>query len=67
MLHERKKAEAHDDFWRETVKILPQLNSSKNAFLVTDGEKAIIDAATKYLPNLKKFRCLNHILQNGKR
>jgi len=60
LLHERKFADTHRDLFKECVKQIPSLKKVKCP-LVTDREKAILNAAASEVPNLPVLHCWNHI------
>ena len=67
-VHERKLHGTHDAFFFSYINsVIPELDSSTNVFIVTDGEQAIITAVKNNLPNIAFFRCWNHTVQECKR
>ena len=66
LFHDRKKEENHKVFFKAIVKELPELNNNKDICIATDDEKAIVNSVTKYMPNLKWFRCWIHAFRNLK-
>jgi len=66
LLHDRKLEETHDEFFRLLVKHLPELRTATNAYFTTDGEKALVLAIQKWLPNIPVFRCWNHVITDCK-
>ena len=67
MLHEAKTAEVHNSFWDQVLKYVPELAKANRVYIVTDEEKAIVNAIRSRLPDLPLFRCWNHVWQNIKR
>ena len=67
LLHERKLMTTHDAFFKHMKAVLPHLDCAKNVLIVTDQEKAITEAVSINFPNLPRFLCWNHILQDCKR
>lgn len=45
---------------------MPDLKNGNGYFIVTDEEKAIINAIQKHLPKTDLYRCWNHIKRNIK-
>jgi hypothetical protein len=66
MIHERKTTKTHEIFWQHIKSVCPELNTSKQVIIVTDQEKSII-AIQGSFPNLQRFMCWNHVLQDCKR
>jgi len=60
LLHERKSVDIHRDLVKECVKQIPALKKTKCP-LVTNREKAILNAADSEVPHLPVFHCWNHI------
>ena len=56
-IHERKLAETHDEFFRHVANTIPDLRTTSNTIIVTDGETAIRQAIDKHLPAVKSFLC----------
>ena len=63
LLHERKFARTHDEFFKEIRGLVPEINIAPNVILVTDGEAAIASAIATNFPSLKSFLCWNHLIQ----
>jgi hypothetical protein len=63
LLHERKHAATHDEFFRHMAAVCPEIETADNVIFVTDNEKAIRSAIGKNFPSRKIFLCWNHILQ----
>jgi hypothetical protein len=66
MVHERKLCKTHRFFWEKVKQFLPELCKANNIFLVSDEEKAIVNALKDLLPDVPAFRCWNHIFTNAK-
>ena len=67
MIHELKTQEVHNCFWDQVLKYVPELDTAQRVYIVTDEEKAIVNAIRSRLPGLVMFRCWNHVWQNNKR
>ena len=63
LMHERKFTETHQEMFKECVKRMPSLKKISCA-IVTDKEKAIINAIRHEMPELKPLHCWNHIFQD---
>ena len=63
LIHERKYTETHQDMWRECCKQVPSLKTMTFP-IVTDKEKAIINAICNELPNVRLLQCWNHIFRD---
>ena len=59
LLPERKFAETHRNLFKECVKQIPALKKVKCP-LITDREKAILNAAASEVPILPVLHCWNH-------
>jgi len=67
LLHERKLTATHNVFFQHLASVCPEINDAPNLLMVTDSEVAITSAITANFPELKRFLCWNHILQDAKR
>jgi len=67
MLHERKTKTTHDVLWQHLRVACPELASTNNVNITTDGELAITSAIRDAFPSLPHFFCWNHVLQDAKR
>lgn len=65
LFHEKKHEESHDYFWQYVYKNFPEFDDK--AFLVTDCEDGLRNAARKYFPNMPILRCWNHLWQSVER
>jgi len=63
LIHERKLTEVHLEMFKECTSYIPALRNT-NAPLVTDKEKAIINAIKQQLPSVSLVHCWNHILRD---
>ena len=63
LLHERKFQSHHAELFSICRKLIKSLPSSTNP-IVTDEEKAIVNAITELLPRLPQLRCWNHIFRD---
>lgn len=61
MIHERKLTETHRTFCEMVKEYVPELNTAKNCYIITEGEAAAIN---DYFPNLSRNTCWNHVIQN---
>lgn len=69
MFHETKSEEDHVFFLRHIVKTVPALKKCReggNVYMVTDNEKAIVNAIKEVLPDMPLFRCENHTINDTK-
>ena len=64
-LHARRTTDTHRYFWKKVHEYLPELKSSKNAFLVTDEEEAIVNATENEM-SIPYYRCVVHVWKNAK-
>ena len=62
-LHERKFTATHKIFFDELKRNIPSLNAG-SVTIVTDQEKAIVNAISSELPQVNVVHCWNHILQD---
>ena len=67
LLHERKTTETHTDFFRHLRAVCPQVSGMPNLIIITDQERAIMQAIHDVCPSLQHFLCWNHVLQDCKR
>ena len=63
LIHERKFADTHQEMFKECVKRIPSLKKV-NCPLVTDKEKAIVNAIRSELPTVTVLHCWNHIFRD---
>ena len=63
LLHERKFTSTHQNFFRTLKAMVPSLNRSQSP-IVTDQEKAIINAIAAEVPQMPHVYCWNHVLQD---
>lgn len=63
-IHDRKSEEIHHDFWRKICKLVPNLNR-ETTVVVTDREKAVVNAIKKTVPNATLVHCWNHIFSDA--
>jgi hypothetical protein len=61
-----KFCKTHRFFWEKVKQFLPELCKANNIFLISDEEKAIVNALKDLLPDVPAFRCWNHIFTNAK-
>ena len=66
MIYERKLGSTHRFFWEKVRQHFPEMCTANNVYVVSDEEKAIVDVMKEYIPNLRTFRCWNHIFTNAK-
>lgn len=64
-IHDRKSEEIHLDFWRKIATLVPNINRASTV-LVTDREKAVLNAIKKVIPNAALVHCWNHIHSDAK-
>lgn len=64
-IHNRKSEEIHLDFWRKIATLVPNINRASTV-LVTDREKAVVNAIKKVIPNATLVHCWNHIHSDAK-
>lgn len=64
-IHDRKSEEIHVDFWRKIATLVPNINRASTV-IVTDREKAVVNAIKKVVPNAALVHCWNHILSDAK-
>ena len=67
LLHERKTTNTHRHFWELIADVCKPLSSARNVVVVTDQEQSVIAAIDAAVPNLRRFVCRNHVLQDCKR
>ena len=65
LIHERKFQTTDEMLFQIAAMQVPALTLSKFS-IVTDEEKGIVNAISKYLPNLCRLRCWNHILRSAR-
>lgn len=63
LIHERKFMDTHQEMFKECVKRIPCLKKTKSP-LVTDKERAIVNAIKRELPEVKLLYCWNHIFRD---
>ena len=63
LLHERKFSTYHKELFTVCNKLVPSLRRTTYP-LVTDEERAIVDAISEIFPNIPQLRCWNHIFRN---
>ena len=66
MLHERKTNETHDFFFRKVAQHFSELVTANNIYVVTDEDKAFLNAIYTHLSDIDAFRCWNHLIVNAK-
>lgn len=59
-IHDRKSDEIHLDFWRKIATLVQSIHRASTV-IVTDREKAIVNAIEKVVPNAALIYCWNHI------
>jgi len=65
LIHERKFETAHEQLFKIAVSKVSAL-TRKSFQIVTDEEKAIVNAIEKYLPKATRLRCWNHIFRGAR-
>ncbi len=63
LIHERKMTETHLELFKEATTRIPALKKTSSP-LVTDKEKAIINAIRQQLPSVSLVHCWNHVLRD---
>jgi hypothetical protein len=63
LLHERKFEAHHKELLTVCKKLVPSLSRTRHP-IVTDEEKAIVNAISDVFPNIPQLRCWNHIFRN---
>lgn len=66
MIHERRLQSSHDFFFKRVNEILPQLNFSEPAIIVSDEETGIVNAIKGNFPKMLRFRCWLHAYRDIK-
>lgn len=69
LIHERKWKSVHKKLFKKLVKLAPELIAAckdEKVAIVTDEEKAIVNAIKTHLPGIKWFRCYLHAWSNQK-
>jgi hypothetical protein len=61
VLHERKFNTVHEEFFHQFNQ---RLKRTINAYIVTDGEQAIVKAVKEKLPSWHMMTCWNHLLRD---
>lgn len=64
-INDRKSEEIHLDFSRKIATLVPNINRASTV-LVTDREKAVVNAIKKVVPNAALVHCWNHIHSDAK-
>lgn len=64
-IHDRKSEQLHQDFWRKILQLVPNMNKASSV-LVTDREKAVVNAIKKEASQITLVHCWNHILSDAK-
>ena len=65
-LHEFRDEESHNHGMRAFETEFPQINNSGKVVMITDEEKAIVNAVKKFFPNVTRYRCVLHAWQDIK-
>ena len=63
LIHERKYTETHIEVFRECIACIPTLKKAKCP-IVTDREKAIVNAVKESFPVATLVHCWNHLLRD---
>lgn len=63
LVHERKLTETHEEMFRVCTACIPALKNTSSP-LVTDKEKAIVNAVKQQLPSVPLVHCWNHTLRD---
>ena len=63
LLHERKFEAHHKELFAICNKLVPSLSRTTSP-IVTDEEKAIVNAISDIFPNIPQLRCWNHIFRD---
>ena len=63
LVHERKFSTYHKELFTVCNKLVPSLRRTTYP-LVTDEERAIVNAISEIFPNIPQLRCWNHIFRN---
>lgn len=63
LLHERKFEAHHKELFAVCKKLVPSLSRTTYP-IVTDEERAIVNAISDIFPNIPQLRCWNHIFRN---
>lgn len=63
MIHERKLTTTHQEMFKECVQRIPSLKRA-NCPLVTDKERAIVNAIKHEIPTVEVLFCWNHIFRD---
>ena len=66
LLHERKHALYHIEFFDVCCKLIPALKTTQKP-IVTDEEQAYVKAISKCMPDAPHLRCWNHVIQAAER
>jgi len=66
LLHERKLASHHIEFFDVCCKLIPALKATRKP-IVTDEEQAYVTAISKCMPDVPHLRCWNHVIQAAER
>ena len=66
LLHERKLALHHIEFFEVCCKLIPALKTTRKP-IVTDEEQAYVEAISKCMPGAPHLRCWNHVIQAAER
>ena len=62
LLHERKHASYHIEFFDVCCKLIPALKTTQKP-IATDEEQAYVKAISKCMPDASHLRCWNHVVQ----
>ena len=60
LLHKRKQASCHQEFFDVCCKLIPALKTT-NRLIVTDKEQAYVKVISKCMPAAPHLRCWNHV------
>ena len=66
LLHERKHASYHIEFFNVCCKLIPALKTTQKP-IVTDEEQAYVKAISKCMPDAPHLRCWDHFVQAAER
>lgn len=66
LIHERKFKHVHDNLMQQFALLVPNLSKTNEKIpMVTNDEAGIVQAITKYLPDILHRNCWNHMINAG--